>query len=56
MRSCVLELVFGVLLVRDFIVQGKDCQMVDQCSCSFDDGSGTVDLSPIGSQDPSNPM
>ena len=32
------------------VVHTKDCIKQDQCSCTFDDGSGTMDLSNLGSQ------
>ena len=31
------------------VIESKDCVQNDKCSCTFDDGSGTVDLSRIGS-------
>ena len=31
-------------------VRAKTCTKIDQCSCVFDDGSGTVDLSSLGLQ------
>lgn len=29
----------------------KDCTLDDECSCSFDDGSGKVDLTSLGNTD-----
>lgn len=48
--------VFVVLFVFTGRVWSKNCVQQDQCKCTFDDGSGTVDLSPMGSQDPNNPL
>lgn len=44
--------IFAFLFYFHFIsvVHTKDCIKQDQCSCTFDDGSGTVDLSNLGSQ------
>lgn len=41
---CILFLLFGVCT-------GKSCTQDGLCKCKFDDGSGTVDLSPIGRND-----
>ncbi|XP_045169913.1 cation-dependent mannose-6-phosphate receptor-like [Mercenaria mercenaria] len=41
---CVLSILIG-------LSDGKSCVQDGQCKCTFDDGSGTVDLSPIGRQD-----
>ena len=39
---------FAILSTLNIIVESKNCVQNDQCSCTFDDGSGTVDLSKIG--------
>ena len=31
-------------------LDAKACTTIDQCSCEFDDGSGTMDLSNLGKQ------
>lgn len=33
------------------LVVSKDCLLKDQCSCQFDDGSGTVDITSLGNTD-----
>lgn len=32
-------------------MEGKSCKQDGVCKCTFDDGSGTIDLSPLGKQD-----
>ena len=40
-----------LLLVGARLAMGKNCEIVDQCSCQFDDGSGKVDLTSLGNKD-----
>ncbi|XP_045170384.2 uncharacterized protein LOC123532858 [Mercenaria mercenaria] len=47
MRLCVC---FFLVLICN-TTDGKNCKQDGQCKCTFDDGSGTVDLSLIGRQD-----
>ncbi|XP_045168086.2 uncharacterized protein LOC123531309 isoform X2 [Mercenaria mercenaria] len=42
--------VLGILW-KIAIVTGKQCVKSNHCACVFDDGSGTIDLSPIGHKD-----
>lgn len=41
----------SVFLILIGLNHGKSCVQDGVCKCTFDDGSGTVDLSPIGRQD-----
>ena len=50
----VIDTLFVLLLVRNTI--SATCNQDGPCSCTFDDGSGKVDLSPIASSDPTNPL
>lgn len=43
--------IFSVLFILIGLSDGKSCNQDGNCKCTFDDGSGTVDLSPIGRQD-----
>ncbi|XP_052808450.1 cation-dependent mannose-6-phosphate receptor-like [Mya arenaria] len=51
----------GVLLLVVLVLHASEtlcatCVQSGQCACTYDDGSGTVDLSPIASTDQSNPL
>ena len=40
-----------LLVVGARLAMGKNCDIVDQCACQFDDGSGKVDLTSLGNKD-----
>ena len=39
------------VLICAHLVLSKDCLPSDQCSCTFDDGSGKVELASLGNKD-----
>ena len=51
------ETKFGIFTISVFLFSryiltlALECIKVDRCSCKFDDGSGTIDLSNIGKRD-----
>lgn len=49
--KCSYILTFCVLFSISEIGQGKSCIQDGLCKCTFDDGSGTVDLTPLGRTD-----
>ncbi len=48
-HSGLVIVVIGVLTFTD-LTYGKTCKRTNNCACKFDDGSGVIDISSVGSK------